>query len=605
MNYGWQGTIQEFLMLTYDKLEEALMTFVYGSMDVEQSEEDPAKINSQRRAWKDSFIKLQEILQDFKNTEGSVIFEYAILRGSGRRPDVLLLLPGNVLVIECKSYNQVNEAEYVQTSMYVRDLQSYHSTVHEKELTVRGALFLTNSSDERYEPEYDQYIYEVSQAGLKQLITQLVQQTSGNIVRAIDIIEGTFQASPSMLEGARSIFNNEKLPRVKAMDSSNYEEVYETVQEVIKEAKATNTHHLILVSGEPGSGKTLLGLETAHNTPEAVYLSGNGPLIHVLQDILQNRTFVQSLYGFKTDYLRYGKTPAEKVMIFDEAQRAWDAERMKGPLSEPDVIIEIMKQKKDWGVMIGLIGDGQEIHLGEEGGLALWNTAIKGQDIVVHAKHANEAFKEAASYHQHEHLHLNSSLRSHAALEYHNFVNDLLAGDIEKAKELLVPLKKQRYPIFLTDDLDKAKAYLKELYLDDVKTYGIVCASGADSKKQMNVLPFSNNYDRPNSVQAYFNYPTNPYYCKNLNYMATEFQIQGLELDMAVVHWDEDFYWQDNQWAFARPKRGASNPEQMKTNAYRVLLTRGRDGLVIYLPKIKALAKTWDLFANVLGISVL
>lgn len=605
MNYGWKGTIQEFLTLNYEELEEALMVFVYGSINAESSEEDIGKINSQRNAWRDSFFKLQELLQDFKNVAGSIVFEYAILRGSGRRPDVLLLLPGNVLVIECKSYNWVNEAEYVQTSLYVRDLQQYHSTIQEKGLTVRGALFLTNDQSEAFEANHDHKIYKTSQKGLRQLIERLINEENGKIITTDDILLGSYHPSPSMLEAARSIFNNEELPRVKAIDSSNYEEVYDTIQQVIKEAKATKTHHLILVSGEPGSGKTFLGLQIAHDLPDSVYLSGNGPLIHVLQDTLENKTFVQPLYGFKTDYIRFGKTPAENVIIFDEAQRAWDAEKMGGLLSEPDVMIEIVKKKKSWGVVIGLIGDGQEIHLGEEGGLELWNAAIKNQDITVHAKHENSMFEYAKRYQQHTHLHLNSSLRSHTALEYHDFVNDLLDGNIGKAKELITPLREHRYPIFLTDDLNKAKSYLRNLYLDDVKTYGIVCASGANNAKHMKVLPFSKNYDFPNSAQAYFNYPMNSYYCKNMDYMATEFQIQGLELDMVVVHWDEDFYWQDNQWGFGQPKRGATNPEQMKKNAYRVLLTRGRDGTVIYLPKTKKLENTWDLFANRLSVQIL
>lgn len=605
MNYGWKGTIQEFLRLNYTELEEALMLFVYDSINVALADEGVEKISSQKNAWRDSFFKLQEILQNFKDVSGSIIFEYAILRGSGRRPDVILLLPGNVLVIECKSYNQVNEAEYVQTSLYVRDLQQYHSTIQEKKLMVRGALFLTNDPSEAFKANHRHKIYKTSQKGLRQLIERLTNGESGRVITADDILLGAYRPSPSMLEAARSIFNNEKLPRVKAINSSNFEEVYRTVQQVIKEAQATQTHHLILVSGEPGSGKTFLGLQIAHDILDSVYLSGNGPLIHVLQDTLENKTFVQPLYGFKTDFLRFGKIPDENVIIFDEAQRAWDAEKMGGFLSEPDVMIEIVKKNKSWGVIVGLIGNGQEIHLGEEGGLELWNKAIKNQEITVHAKHENRVFEYAKSYQQHKHLHLNSSLRSHTALEYHDFVNELLDGNIEKAKELIKPLNEHRYPVFLTDDLNKAKAYLQKLYLDDVKTYGIVCASGANNTKQMKVLPFSKNYDHPNSAQAYFNYPENSYYCKNMEYMATEFQIQGLELDMVVVHWDEDFYWQDDQWYFDQIKRGAINPEQMKKNAYRVLLTRGRDGTVIYLPKTKALENTWALFADRLGVKVL
>lgn len=184
-----------------------------------------------------------------------------------------------------------------------------------------------------------------------------------------------------------------------------------------------------------------------------------------MQDTLTHKTFVQSLYGYKRDFLQHGKTPHEQIIIFDEAQRAWDAQKMNSHLSEPDVIIQIAKTNKPWSVVIGLIGDGQEIHLGEESGLSLWNTAIQSQAITVHAKHENRLFSNAEHYEQHEHLHLNCSLRSHAALKYYAFVNALLAGDIEQAYTLKVPLEQQCYPIFITNDLQRAKekAYIPRI----------------------------------------------------------------------------------------------------------------------------------------------
>lgn len=606
LNHGWKGSIKEFLQLSSSDFIQSLTSYVYGSLTSQQWHDEQEKIKSQQRAWKDCYEKLQQIFRNYSSLNGSLIFEYTILRGSGRRPDVLLLLPGHVLVIECKSYNAVSAAEYLQTSLYVRDIEHYHSTVHQHSLKVTGVLFLTNHISEALVPKNEFQVYLASQNSLHKLINGLVKQSTNNIITADQFLAGTYQPSPSMLEAARAILNNEDLPRIKAVDSSNFEDVYNTIQAVIEEAQQTNTHHLLLVSGEPGAGKTFLGLKIAHTTPNSVYLSGNGPLVEVLQDSLNNRTFVQSLYGYKRDYLQHGKTPHEQIIIFDEAQRAWDAQKMNSHLSEPDVIIQIAKTKKPWSVVIGLIGDGQEIHLGEESGLSLWNTAIQTQGITVHAKHENRLFSNAEHYEQHEHLHLNCSLRSHAALKYYAFVNALLDGEIESAQLLKHTLEQQRYPIFVTNDLQLARERLQKLYGDDFKTYGILCVSGADHLKHVPVVPFGVRRNvLPKPATAYFNYLHSDYYCKNLRYAATEFQTQGLELDLAIVHWDEDFYWENGKWQYNYTKKGAQNPEQMKLNAYRVLLTRGRDATVIYVPNKAKLKKTWELFVHILGIPIL
>ncbi|MGE8000248.1 DNA/RNA helicase domain-containing protein [Lysinibacillus sp. NPDC093190] len=605
LNYGWKGTIREFLQLSLHDFVQTLTSYVYGSLSSQQWHEEQEKIQSQQKAWKDCFEKLQQIFHNYNTLDGWLIFEYSILRGSGRRPDVLLLLPGHVLVIECKSYNAVSASEYLQTSLYVRDIEHYHSTVQKHSLKVTGVLLLTNHSSGTLLPKNEFQVYLASQNSLCKLINGLIKRSTNNTISADQFLEGTYQPSPSMLEAARAILNNKDLPRIKAVDSSNFDDVYNTIQSVIEEAQQTNTHHLILVSGEPGAGKTFLGLKIAHATPNSIYLSGNGPLVEVLQDTLNNKTFVQSLYSYKRDYLQHGKTPHEQIIIFDEAQRAWDAQKMNSHLSEPDVIIQIAKANKPWSVVIGLIGDGQEIHLGEESGLSLWNTAIQNQGITVHAKHENLLFENAERYEQHEHLHLNCSLRSHAALKYYAFVNALLDDDIENAQLLKQPLEQQRYPIFVTNDLQRAKEQLRNLYTGDNKTFGILCASGADHSKHIPVVPFGGRNMLPKPATAYFNYPNSDYYCKELRYAATEFQTQGLELDTAIVHWDEDLYWHNGQWQCNYTKTGAKNPQQMKINAYRVLLTRGRDATIIYVPNKPILKGTWDLFIHELKIPVL
>ncbi|MGM2731318.1 DNA/RNA helicase domain-containing protein [Bacillus cereus group sp. Bce005] len=606
MNYGWAGTIEQFKQLDVQFFVTQLLNHVYTT-----NTNDP-KIDAQKRAWIDSFNKLQDLFNRFSNLDASLIFEYEILRGGGRRPDVLLLINGYLIVLECKSYNNVSPSEYIQTSLYMRDLEHYHSAIQESDMQVIGVLLLTNYEGERWVFQKDYQVTLSTVDGLESILKRILNKTEAPTLTLEEIIDGVYEPSPSMLEAARSILNNEPLPDIKAVSSSNFPEVQQTVHSIIEEAQHTNTHHLILVSGEPGAGKTYLGLTIAHEMKNAVYLSGNGPLVDVLQDTLKNRTFVQGLYGYKMDFLEKRMIPKEQIIIFDEAQRAWDTKKVDQSLtkrnrkaqnlSEPDIIMNITTNNKPWSVTIGLIGDGQEIYSGEEGGLALWNHAIAGKNVTVHSKYPNSLFTNAAHYRTHSQLYLNSSFRAHAALKYYEIINTLLDANFEQTKQLIHHLPKEHYQLFITRDLDKAKLTLHQLYQDDTKTVGVVCAGGADRQKEVLVLPRDERYERPNKIAQYFNYPESQYYCRTLNYSSTEFQTQGLELDMTLVHWDDDLYLQNGTWRGQHYQWGVEDPFQIKLNAYRVILTRGRDGTIIYIPPKSILDETWDLFKNHLHI---
>ncbi|MGE8056265.1 DNA/RNA helicase domain-containing protein [Bacillus mycoides] len=606
MNYGWAGTIEQFKQLDVQFFVKQLLDHVYKT-----NTNDP-KIASQKRAWIDSFNNLQDLFNRFSNLDASLIFEYEILRGGGRRPDVLLLINGYLIILECKSYNNVSPSEYIQTSLYMRDLEHYHSAIQQSNMQVIGVLLLTNYEGERWVFQKDYQVTISTVDGLESILKRILNKTEAPTLTLEKIINGVYQPSLSMLEAARSILNNEPLPDIKAVSSSNFPAVQQTVRSIIAEAQHTNTHHLILVSGEPGAGKTYLGLTIAHEIKNAVYLFGNGPLVDVLQDTLKNRTFVQGLYGYKMDFLEKRMIPKEQIIIFDEAQRAWDTKKVDQSLtkrnrkaqnlSEPDIIMNITTNNKPWSVTIGLTGDGQEIYSGEEGGLALWNHAIAGKNVTVHSKHPNSSFTNAAHYRTHSQLHLNSSFRAHAALKYYEIINTLLDANFEQTKQLIHHLPKEHYQLFITRDLNKAKLTLHQLYQDDTKTVGVVCAGGADRQKEVPVLPRDERYERPSKIAQYFNYPESQYYCRALNYSSTEFQTQGLELDMTLVHWDDDLYLQNGTWEGQHYQWGVEDPFQIKLNAYRVILTRGRDGTIIYIPPKLILDETWNLFKNHLHI---
>ncbi len=221
------------------------------------------------------------------------------------------------------------------------------------------------------------------------------------------------------------------------------------LQNAALDAREKSERHIAFVPGVPGSGKTLVGLQFVYSTKlsdnagdrPAVFLSGNGPLVSVLQDALQNRIFVQDVHGFLLRYggLRKTRLPEEHVWVYDEAQRAWDSEQVKGKrghdLSEPDDFLRLGMRMPQWSMLVGLIGEGQEIHLGEEAGLRQWDDAIGGSggDWIVHCPARVAEIFPQRNVQINDALDLSTSLRSHVAGDLHEWVASLLAGDIHGA----------------------------------------------------------------------------------------------------------------------------------------------------------------------------
>lgn len=580
-NYGWEGSFSEFLTVDKDHLVNSLCLHVYDQT-LHSARTNPREKStiSQIEAWFDCINYLIKEINNIRYLQGFLIFEYEILRSGGRRPDVLLFLPGEIVVLEFKRYTGVDDSDYTQLSHYIRDIQSYQSAVQQYNLNVRGALVLTNQEEMlKAVPHYQLYL--LGQRSLRHFIYKIEDNLKDvPLISARDFLNGTFQPLPSIIESAKAIMREETLPQIKTVKTSNFDNVIAEVKRIVETAKRNKSHHLVLISGVPGAGKTFVGLTLAHDIDRAVYLSGNAPLVDVLQDTLKDKTFVQPLYGYKNDYLRHQRIPDEHIIIFDEAQRAWDAKRMKMDKSEPDIIIEMAKHKP-WSVVVGLIGEGQEIHLGEEGGISLWNEAIKNKNFHVHARHHQEIFPNAQKYYENTDLHLKTSLRTHNALTYFEWVESFIAGDFEHCKALKDQLTKNRFTLKFMDSLHEAKEYVRKTYEGTDKTYGVVISSAIRNPKEIKVVPFSDRYVVPKHHVAYFNYPESRYHCTKLKYAATEFQVQGLELDMAIVYWGEDLQWKNGEWKASHLKRGSKNPYQMKLNAYRVLLTRGRDGVII------------------------
>lgn len=559
---------------------------------------------SQIWAWFDCFNILQQEFKKFEPTltnEVYLIFEYELLRERGRRPDVLLLNGNNLFVLEFKGYSVENQAQIDQVKHYVRDLKSYHFKSHE--LNVIPVLILASSKDTLKELDG------VSIVSGDQLYCYLKSQVNGPFPNIKDWFAGEYAPLPSLIQSSQLLFKEKKFPQIKNAQSAGIPEVLSKLHKIANSSENEMSHHLVLITGVPGAGKTLVGLQfvfeeyVQENKQKAVFLSGNGPLVQVLQHSLNNRHFVQAVHGFLKEYAHSNKVPNENVIIYDEAQRAWDAEKVgnshrDGNNSEPIDFINIADRKSAC-LIIGLIGEGQEIHLGEESGMKLWTEAIENSNSnwVIHCpEKLIEYFPEKDVMIEKE-FNLTTSLRTHQALTLQSWVESLLSEDIEEAKELSTILFEEDYFIYITRDLQIAKNYVKEKYYgEDDKTYGLIASSKSKILPNFGV---KNDYNSTKSfkVTEYYVDRDKDAYCTNLNSVVTEFACQGLELDMPILAWETDYVYQDG-WKNNGPNQKAKNPDKLKENSYRVLLTRGRDGLIIFVPNTSHLDSTYNVLVK-------
>jgi hypothetical protein len=436
---------------------------------------------------------------------------------------------------------------------------------------------------------------------------------------------------PTIVQAARELFERRELPMIKRARAAT-DPALQHISAIAHEAARTRTRHLVLLSGVPGSGKTLVGLQLVHAhwlddlavprangrpAAPAVYLSGNGPLVQVLQDALGDaggggQTFVQPIKNYVQHHSRRGApTPPEHLIVFDEAQRAHDAERVAkvhgGPVkkSEPEYLIEFCDRIPEWCVLVALIGNGQAIHVGEEGGIDLWRQAISG------SKHASEWTFHAAppfaetlrgsptSGRWHPVLNLDTEIRFHLTPKVHRFVAGLLDGEpADDLRILADELHAGGHRFLVTRDLEAAKSYVRERYADArFARYGLLASS---KDKWLPAFGVDNTFQTTKRLRVgpwYNADPHDPRSCCQLDTVATEFSSQGLELDCALLAWGSDLLWTTDGWSISysggnRPP--LKDPMAVRKNVYRVLLTRGRDGTVVYLPDDRRFSQTLE-----------
>jgi hypothetical protein len=562
------------------------------------------------------------------------VLEYELPMES-RRPDVIVLRNSTVFVMEFKSKPRLSQADRDQADAYGRDLRCYHRACQENNVV---AIAVPASATDILEE--DDGVRIVSPDHLSELIEkESLPGDAGRVTRDEFLNESAYRPMPSLVQAARELFKKGTIRPIHRARAST-EPAVQTIVDVIRSAAKNRSRNLVLLTGVPGAGKTLVGLQAVHAkflddiavpredgkpTTPAVFLSGNGPLVTVLQYELRSaggggKAFVRGVKDYVKRYsAKPDQIPPEHVLVFDEAQRAWDAKRVQekhkttagflGGRSEPEHFVEFAERVPDWCVVVGLIGGGQEISVGEEGGMIQWRLAVeKSQnpsDWLVHGpEHLRQVFQDSSiNYIAEDALNLDTEIRFHYAEDLHRFVEDLLTGaSSDENRSLADQLESQSYHLRITRDLDVAKEYLRQRYAGHREARFGMIASAKDK-----VLV---KYGVPNDFQSTKRIKFGPWYsddedaegghsCRLLETAVTEFGAQGLELEASLLCWGTDFIRSSGQWSNKDAKGYLRNahvkdPFQLRLNSYRVLLTRGRDASVVFVPPEPLLDETFD-----------
>lgn len=590
--------------------------------------------HQQRDAWWAQLDFLKAELGDHQS--GHLFLEFSIPR-MGKRADVVLLLHGVVYVIEFKVNAKAFDGYAIdQVHDYALDLKNFHLGSHD--LPIVPVLCATEAPEKPLGEIIwaDDAVCDPVLVGRSGLQQALGIRPAGYGASVVDVNwwrTAGYRPTPTIIEAAEALYRSHAVEEISRSDAGakNLLATSDKISEIIDRSKRTSRKSICFITGVPGAGKTLAGLNIAakraerHEDEHAVFLSGNGPLVDVLREALARdevtrvgrkktdaqravRRFIQNIHHFRDHYLGSSEEPFEKVVVFDEAQRAWTKDQASKfmqtkrghadfAMSEPEFLISVMDRHRDWCTIICLIGGGQEINTGEAG-LAEWLEALRNRfpDWEVHASSLlqdrhytidSQATRLLSSHSisKHAELHLAVSMRSFRAEKLSAFVGDLLNGNAEQAHSSLVELH-GRYPITVTRDLEKAREWLRNRARGSER-FGLIASSGGyrlrpegiHVKAKIDPASWFLN-DRFDVRSSYY-----------LEEVATQFDVQGLELDWAGVCWDADLRWVNSRWTFHSFKGTKwQNVNDMTKqlyllNAYRVLLTRARQGMVIFVPK--------------------
>lgn len=645
-------------------------------------------LTTTNEAWASEIDILQKTLQPWKQECGEIIFEYDIPR-LGKRIDVVLLLRGLIFCLEFKT-RQEAKPEYMQSYIeqvldYALDLKNFHLLSQDRTIVpILIHPWLSRSSSVFQASVYDDSIYNplmTSPEGLQELISNVLADAGATEEdHSLDEkwIISPYSPTPTIIEAAKELYENHSVDDITRheADKVSTDRTIEYILGVIRDSREKGQKSICFVTGVPGAGKTLVGLDVAVKQSYqdgneliedegAVYLSGNGPLVAVLTEALaidnhkkcrergekknlsdsrrEVSKFIQIIHRYRDNMLAKLRTPiqngileidpakamklaksgygeVEHVAIFDEAQRSWTHKRLADylkrggtygnklkiqdfPYSEAAFLIWSLDQREDWATIVCLVGGGQEINTGEAG-ISEWIKALNDKfqhwkiyisDKLTDKEYAegkvNELLKGNENVTFSHDLHLAVSLRSFRAENLSAFVHSLLSFNPD-AGELYKSIK-DRYPIVLTRDMNKARAWLRKNTRGSQRS-GILVSKAAARFKPLAVDILEQGDE--NAVHWFLEDKSDIRSSNYLEDAATEIQVQGLELDYTCVLWDADFRCENREWKYYNFNgRTAWREETGKTdssverrkymlNAYRVLLTRARIGMVICVP---------------------
>ena len=620
--YYYSSNIEQFLAAEPDAiLGQLLINDEFETTDL------------QKRAWQQEIAILQEQLKLFEG--GEIAFEYTIPR-IGHRVDTVIIISGIIFLLEFK----VGDSEYRKTAEdqvmdYALDLKYFHEASSDKYIVPIIVSTEAESVHNDLSVMHDNIlsVLKANKHNIGLTIEKCLNNLPVNSMNMEEWINSRYAPTPTIIEAAQALYRNHSVADISRNDAGveNLTVTTNAINTIIDDCKANGKKAICFVTGVPGAGKTLAGLNIANARHQfdadehAVFLSGNGPLVDVLQTALardkakregitvsaalrETKSFIQIIHKFRDEALTTDRPPIEKVTIFDEAQRAWDAgalsdfmSRKKGVAgfnrSEPDFLINIMDRHQDWAVIVCLVGGGQEIYTGEAGIEDWFKTLSNGyQDWSIYLSNkmvdyeyvGNSSIDEllkGKNYNVEPALHLGVSLRSFRSERLSDFVKALLDNQPESALEIYQELN-ESYPIVLTRDFEKAKQWVKSMSRGNER-YGLLASSEGKRLRGEGIwVPSDINH-----VGWFLNGKDNVDSSYYLEIAASEFKVQGLEIDYALLAWDADYRYDGGQFNCYR-FRGAIwnhiNNESKKRylkNAYRVLLTRARQGLVIFIPR--------------------
>jgi len=587
----------------------------------------------QKNAWRREIEILQSQLYDFP--DGEIAFEYTIPR-IGHRIDVVCIIRGIIFLLEFKVGDKVyKKATDDQVVDYALDLKYFHEASQNRYIVPISVSTEAPNAENRIFFMEDQ-IAEVLHSNKKTIsstITTILGTASDASLSMTAWGNSRYAPTPTIIEAAQALYRNHSVDDISRNDAGaqNLTETTAAISRIIDDCKVNGRKAICFVTGVPGAGKTLAGLNIANSRHQfeanehAVFLSGNGPLVDVLQAALakdcamregitvaeakrRTKAFVQIIHKFRDEALMTEQPPTEKVVIFDEAQRAWDEanltefmRRKKGiadfDQSEPEFLIHIMDRHKDWATIVCLVGGGQEIYTGEAG-IEDWFRTLKKDypdwDVYLSDKMTDSEYIGKSSVDQllggrdytvEPSLHLGVSLRSFRSEKLAAFTKALLDNHAEQAAAVYSEFC-EKYPIVITRNFDKAKGWVRKK-ARGTERYGLLASSEGKRLRGAGIwVPSEINH-----VGWFLNGKDNVDSSYYLEVAASEFKVQGLEIDYGLLAWDADLRRSNGDFDFYRFRGTCWNHiniekrQKYLKNAYRVLLTRARQGMVIYVPQ--------------------